>query len=56
VVVVCRDQQEREIIRVIVDCAGQEARYNPFYGLVAGRCCEFDAKHKFTLQVTFWDV
>lgn len=50
------DQQEREIIRVLIDCAGQEAAYNPFYAYLAGRLCEYHDKYKFTLQLTFWDM
>ena len=50
------DQQEREVIRVLVDCAGQEARFNPYYAYLAGRLCEFQDRHKFTLQLTFWDM
>ena len=50
------DQQEREIIRVLVDCAGQEPSFNPFYAYVAGRLCEYNDKYKFTLQLTFWDM
>ena len=44
------------MVRVLVDCAGQEASYNPYYAYLAGRLCEFQERHKFTLQLTFWDV
>jgi len=50
------DQQEREVVRVLVDCAGQEAAYNPYYAYLAGRLCEFQDRHKFTLQLTYWDM
>lgn len=94
---VCSDMQQREAIRVLIDCAGthhaplstphppplpapsptaptdllgplipffllaipttgQEKRYNPYYAFLAGRLCEFDAKFRFTLQLTFWDL
>ena len=50
------DQQEREVVRVLVDCAGQEKGYNPFYAYLAGRLCEYHDKYKFTLQLTYWDI
>jgi nucleolar MIF4G domain-containing protein 1 len=50
------DQQEREVVRVLIDCAGQEKGYNPFYAYLAGRLCEYHDKYKFTLQLTYWDV
>ena len=32
---------EREAVRVLIDCAGQEAAYNPFYGAVATKLCSY---------------
>jgi nucleolar MIF4G domain-containing protein 1 len=47
--------QQREIIRVLVDCCAQEKRYNPYYALVAHNLCESNHSFKFTLQLCFWD-
>jgi len=49
-------KQDREIMKVLVDCCGQEKAYNPYYALLAERFCEYESKYKFTLQLTFWDV
>ena len=47
---------ERDVIRVIVHCCGEEKAYNPYYAYLAIRCCEYQAKSKFTLMLTFWDA
>lgn len=47
---------ERDVIRVIVHCCGEEEAFNPFYAFLAIRCCEFQSKSRFTLMLTFWDV
>ncbi|ETV98404.1 hypothetical protein, variant [Aphanomyces invadans] len=51
-----KDKQEREIIRVILHCCGSEAKYNPFYALLASKFALSDTRYKFTLQLAFWDV
>ncbi|KAJ3124246.1 suppressor of glycerol defect [Nowakowskiella sp. JEL0407] len=50
-----KDKQEREIIRVLLHCCGQEKVYNPYYALVAKRFCEHSHGHKITLQYALWD-
>ncbi|CAK4076700.1 unnamed protein product [Aphanomyces euteiches] len=50
-----KDKQEREIIRVIIHCCGQEAKYNPYYALLASKFAASDPKFKFTLQLAYWD-
>jgi nucleolar MIF4G domain-containing protein 1 len=50
------DKQEREVVRVIVDCLGQERAYNPYYAYLLGRLCEYHDKYKFTIQLTYWDA
>lgn len=47
---------EREIVRVMLDCAGQEVSYNPFYSLVAVRLCTFHNRFRFTFQLAYWDA
>lgn len=44
-----KDQQEREIVHVLVDCCLQEKTYNPFYAFLAGRLCD----HERRLQVSW---
>ncbi|CAM9861617.1 unnamed protein product, partial [Phaeothamnion confervicola] len=36
-----RGEQEREVARVLLACCGAESTYNPFYGHVAARFCEY---------------
>ncbi|KAL3817524.1 hypothetical protein ACHAXA_003697 [Cyclostephanos tholiformis] len=47
---------ERDVIRVLIHCCGEEKAYNPFYAHLATRCCEYQAKSRFTLMLTFWDA
>ncbi|KAL3785282.1 hypothetical protein ACHAW5_008296 [Stephanodiscus triporus] len=47
---------ERDVIRVLVHCCGEEKAYNPFYAFLTARCCEYQAKSRFTLMLTFWDA
>jgi nucleolar MIF4G domain-containing protein 1 len=35
-----KGQQDREIVRVLVDCCGQEKAYNPYYEVTGARFCE----------------
>jgi nucleolar MIF4G domain-containing protein 1 len=46
---------EREMIRVLVECCGNEKSYNPFYEMLAVRLCDSKGK-KFTFQKTYWDL
>lgn len=43
--------QDRDIIRVLVDCCLQEKVFNKYYTVLASKLCEHDKNHKFTLQV-----
>jgi nucleolar MIF4G domain-containing protein 1 len=47
---------EREIVRVLLDCAAQEAGYNPFYAAVGAALCSYHHRFKFTFQLAFWDA
>ncbi|EQC33622.1 hypothetical protein SDRG_08727 [Saprolegnia diclina VS20] len=51
-----KDKQEREIIRVLMHCCGNEAKYNPYYALLADKFATADPRYKFTLQLAYWDV
>jgi len=50
-----KGKNEREVVRVIVHCCGQEKVYNPYYTHLANRICEYQPKCKFTFQLAFWD-
>lgn len=43
--------QDREIMRVLVECCLQEKAFNKYYCILASKLCSHDKNHKFTLQV-----
>uniref|UniRef100_A0A7S3UI00 MI domain-containing protein n=2 Tax=Picocystis salinarum TaxID=88271 RepID=A0A7S3UI00_9CHLO len=47
--------QEREIIRVLVDCCLHESVYNGYYGVLGNKLCVSSQSHKFTMQYCMWD-
>ncbi|KAB0397634.1 hypothetical protein E2I00_015986, partial [Balaenoptera physalus] len=50
-----KDQQEREIVHVLVDCCLQEKTYNPFYAFLAGKLCDYARSFQMTFQFSIWD-
>lgn len=48
-------KQDREILRVLVECCLQEKVFNKYYSLLAAKLCHHDKNHKFTLQYCLWD-
>ncbi|XP_042639328.1 nucleolar MIF4G domain-containing protein 1 [Orycteropus afer afer] len=50
-----KDQQEREIVHVLMDCCLQEKTYNPFYAFLASKFCEYERKFQMTFQFGIWD-
>lgn len=48
--------QDREIMRVLVECCLQEKVFNKYYTVLASKLCEHDKNHKFTLQVFFLSI
>ncbi|XP_077245501.1 MIF4G domain-containing protein / MA3 domain-containing protein [Tasmannia lanceolata] len=48
-------KQDREIMRVLVECCLQEKVFNKYYTVLASRLCSHDKNHKFTLQYCLWD-
>ncbi|XP_054847108.1 nucleolar MIF4G domain-containing protein 1 [Eublepharis macularius] len=50
-----KDQQEREIVHVLVDCCLQEKTYNPFYAYLSAKFCEYDRRFQMTFQFSMWD-
>ncbi|KAJ3536451.1 hypothetical protein NM688_g6834 [Phlebia brevispora] len=47
--------QQREIIRVILHCCGNEKSYNPYYAFVGQQLCRTSHSYKVTLQFSLWD-
>ncbi|KAH9481342.1 Suppressor of glycerol defect protein 1 [Psilocybe cubensis] len=47
--------QQREIIRVILHCCGNERSYNPYYTLVCQQLCRTSHAYRITLQFSLWD-
>lgn len=50
-----KNQQEREVIYVILDCCLQEKIFNPYYAVLAQKFCDYDRKYQMTIQYTLWD-
>ncbi|CAO2820382.1 unnamed protein product [Amaranthus hypochondriacus] len=48
-------KQDREIMRVLVECCLQEKMFNRYYTALASKLCSHDKNHKFTLQYCLWD-
>lgn len=51
-----RGKQDREIVKVLMECCGQEKSYNSFYTELANILCEQNRQHKSTFQFAFWDA
>jgi nucleolar MIF4G domain-containing protein 1 len=51
-----KKRQERDIVRVIMHCCSQEKRYNPYYGLIGEKLCQFSYDYKVTFQYAVWDL
>ncbi|KYM85407.1 Nucleolar MIF4G domain-containing protein 1 [Atta colombica] len=50
-----KNQQQREIIYVILNCCIQEKKFNPYYAVLAQRLCDSDRKYQLTIQYALWD-
>ncbi|KAI0316061.1 armadillo-type protein [Amylostereum chailletii] len=50
-----KEIQQREIIRVILHCCGNEKTYNPYYTFIAQHLCKMSHSYKVTLQFCLWD-
>ncbi|OMO67905.1 MIF4G-like, type 3 [Corchorus capsularis] len=48
-------KQDRDIMRVLVECCLQEKVFNKYYTVLAAKLCEHEKNHKFTLQFCLWD-
>ncbi|TFK23605.1 hypothetical protein FA15DRAFT_656561 [Coprinopsis marcescibilis] len=47
--------QQREIIRVLLHCCGNEKSYNPYYSLIGEHLCKNSHSYKITIQFCLWD-
>ncbi|XP_051559599.1 nucleolar MIF4G domain-containing protein 1 [Myxocyprinus asiaticus] len=50
-----KDQQEREIVHVLMDCCLQEKSFNRFYAVLAEKFCSHDRRFQMTFQFSLWD-
>jgi nucleolar MIF4G domain-containing protein 1 len=50
-----KKKQEREIVKVIVQCSVQEKVYNKYYSLILKKFCEQDKSFQYSLKYTLWD-
>jgi len=50
-----RNQIERDILFVLLDCTLQEKSYNPFYAHVAVKLSDINRKYKMANQFCIWD-
>lgn len=51
-----KDKQEREMVRVILTCVGNEPSYNPYYGILSQRLILHSHSHIVTFQFALWDM
>jgi nucleolar MIF4G domain-containing protein 1 len=51
-----KNRSERDTVRVITECCGNESSFNPYYAHLAARICEFQPQCKFTFQLAYWDI
>lgn len=51
-----KSRTERDTVRVIMECCGQEKAYNKYYSHLSARICEYQQSCKFTFQLAFFDA
>ena len=51
-----KGRQDREVVRVLIECCGQEQDYNSFYAELASVMCSQNRQFKTTLQFCMWDL
>ena len=51
-----KNRAERDTVRVLMECCGNEKSYNKYYSHLAARICEFQPQAKFSFQLAFWDA
>ncbi|XP_057660604.1 nucleolar MIF4G domain-containing protein 1 homolog [Diorhabda carinulata] len=50
-----KNTQEREIINVLLHCCLQEKQYNPYYGHLAQKFCDYNRKYQLAIKYSMWD-
>lgn len=50
-----RKEEQLEIARVLVQCVGSEAEYNPYYAAVGGQACS-NSRVRFAFQARLWQI
>ncbi|KAG1656332.1 Nucleolar MIF4G domain-containing protein 1 [Nymphon striatum] len=50
-----KNQQEREIIFVCLDCCLQEKKFNPYYSFILEKLCTYERRFQMTMQCAIWD-
>lgn len=50
-----KGSQEREIVRVTVECCMHESAWNQYYGILLTRLCTLAKGHRVTLNYCLWD-
>jgi len=48
--------QQPELVRVLLDCCGQEGIFNRYYALLGARLCETFREVRFAMNFAFWDA
>lgn len=51
-----KNRTQRDTVRVLMECCGNEKSYNKFYSHLAQRICEYQPQCKFSFQLAFWDT
>jgi nucleolar MIF4G domain-containing protein 1 len=51
-----KNRTERDTVRVLMECCGNEKAYNSFYSHLAARICEYQPQCRFTFQLAYWDA
>jgi nucleolar MIF4G domain-containing protein 1 len=51
-----QNRSERDTVRVLMECCGNEKSYNKFYSHLASKICDFQPQCRFSFQLAFWDA
>lgn len=51
-----KNRYERDAVRVLMECCGNEKAYNPYYAHLASRIIEYQSQCKFSFQLAYWDM
>eukprot|EP01031_Cornospumella_fuschlensis_P029725 gene29725-35888_t len=51
-----QNKEDREVVRVLLECCGKEPAYNAFYAELIKMLCESSRQYKMSLTYAFYDV